>query len=214
MTHPAPASAIPVSRTVVLGLGNPVRRDDGVGLAVAEAVRQALVSVSLPAVEVATSTRAGFEIIDLLHGCSRAIIVDCLDVPRPRPGRVRRLDLDAVQGAPRLVDAHGLSLPLVFRLAHSLGISMPSQVEILGVEAGDCMTLGETLTPAVQAAVEPLARKILLCLALARRDPTVATPHTVPQPARFPRSLSGRVAGALRPVRAVRGRQGCCAPYG
>ena len=213
MTRPVPVGALPTPRTVVLGLGNPVRRDDGVGLAVAEAVRQSLVSAPLPAVEVATSTRAGFEIIDLLHGCARAIIVDCLDVPRPRPGRVRRLGLDAIQGAPRLVDAHGLSLPLAFRLAHSLGIPMPSQVEILGVEAGDCMTLGETLTPAVQAAVEPLAREILLRLALARGRPK-ATPHAGPQRARLARSLASQATGTLTPVRAMRGHKVGRAPCG
>ena len=207
MTCPAPVDAVPLPRTVVLGLGNPVRRDDGVGLAVAEAVRQSLVSAPLPAVEVATSTRAGFEIIDLLHGCARAIIVDCLDVPRPRPGRVRRLGLDAIEGAPRLVDAHGLSLPLAFRLAHSLGIPMPSQVEILGVEAGDCLTLGETLTPAVQAAVQPLAREILLRLVLARGRPPAA-PHAAPQRARLTRAPVERAARALGPMYAKRGCKG------
>ena len=37
---------------------------------------------------------------------------------------------------------------LAFRLAERLGIPMPTQVEILGVEAADCLTLGETLTRA------------------------------------------------------------------
>jgi len=181
MPHPASVDARSRPHTIVLGLGNPVRRDDGVGLAVAEAVRESLADAPLPGVEVATSTRAGFEIIDLLHGCARAIIVDCLDVPHPKPGRVRHLGLDAVAGAPRLVDAHGLSLPLAFRLAERLGIPMPTQVEILGVEAADCLTLGETLTPAVQAAVIPLARNILVRLALASRKPT-ATPAAQPTP--------------------------------
>jgi hypothetical protein len=58
---------------------------------------------------------------------------------------------------------------------------MPTQVEILGVEAADCLTLGETLTPAVQAVVAPLARTILVRLALACRKPK-ATPAAQPTP--------------------------------
>ena len=166
MACASPQHAAVSACTVVLGLGNPVRCDDGVGIAVAEAVQQLLIDNPLAGVRVATSARGGFEVIDLLQGCQRAVIIDCLDVPHPRPGRVRRLALDQVAGAPRLIDAHGLSLPLVFRLAAGLGIAMPSQVEILGVEAADTLTLGETLTPAVLAAVAPLARRILVRLAL------------------------------------------------
>lgn len=213
MPHPAPVDARSRPHTIVLGLGNPVRRDDGVGLAVAEAVRESLTDAPLPGVEVAISTRAGFEIIDLLHGCVHAVIVDCLDVPHPKPGRVRRLDLNAVAGAPRLVDAHGLSLPLAFRLAERLGIPMPTQVEILGVEAADCLTLGETLTPAVQAAVIPLARNILVRLALACKRQAVAR-KAASHRACIARTPSDPPVGPFQPLHAKRIRDGAPASRG
>ncbi len=147
-------------RTVVLGLGNPVLRDDRVGLAVVRELRRLLSEGPIPGVDVLASTRAGFELIDLLRGYGRAIIVDCLEVPDPSPGCVRHLTLDQVSGSARLISAHEVSVGTAFQLAERMGIPMPGEVEIIAVEAGDTTSIAEDLSPAVQAAVMPLAREI------------------------------------------------------
>ncbi len=148
------------SGTVVLGLGNPVLSDDAVGLCVAVALRQLMESDPVDGVTVLTSTRAGFELIDLLAGTGTAIIVDCLDVPDAQPGRVRRLDLQHVAGAARLVGGHDLGVAAAFQLAAEMGISMPDSVEIYGVEAAETRCFSERLTPTVEAAAAKLARHL------------------------------------------------------
>jgi hydrogenase maturation protease len=147
-------------RTVVLGLGNPVVSDDGVGLAVAAELKRLLAEAPVRGVDVLASTRAGFELIDMLRGYARAILVDCIVLPDPRPGRVCQLTLDDVSGCARLVNAHEMSVGTAFRLAGQMGVPMPTGVEIIAVEAGDTSTIAEALTPAVQATVGPLAREI------------------------------------------------------
>ena len=149
-----------VGTTIVLGLGNPVRFDDAVGLRVAEAVERLLAEAPVPGVKVVTSTRAGLELIDLLSGASRAVIVDCLALPNPVPGRVRRLTLDDVAGAARLVGAHDVTLSHAFEFARAAGVPMPSSVEIYAVEAADIDRIEEGLSTAVAAAVPALAREI------------------------------------------------------
>jgi len=177
-TPPAPPpSPTPASdRTVVLGLGNPVLRDDGVGLAVVSALRQLLEVAPIPGVDVLASTRAGFELIELLRDYRRAILVDCLTLPDPQPGRVRRLSLDDVSGSSRLVNAHEVSIGVAFQLAERMGIRMPMEVEILAIEAGDTCTIAEGLTPAVEAAVGPLCREIYEDLT--RRAPATDPPDS------------------------------------
>lgn len=146
--------------TVVLGLGNPVRFDDAVGLRVAEAVSCLLRTERVPGVVVKTSSRAGLEVVDLLTGAARAVIVDCLALPDPHPGRIHRLPLEDAAGAARLVGAHDLSLADTFSLARATGVPMPGEVEIYAVEAADIDRIGEGLSPAVEMAVPVLARKI------------------------------------------------------
>lgn len=145
-------------RTVIVGLGNPVRADDGVGLAVARELRHLLVLHPVAGVSVRTGERAGFELLDLLRGADRAVIVDCLEMPSPRPGRVRVLAPDDACGAARLVGAHDLSIGAVLDLARLLRMPMPDTVELIGIEAADTTTIREGLTPAVAAVVAPVAR--------------------------------------------------------
>lgn len=145
---------------VVLGLGNPVLTDDAAGLEVIAELERLLVAEPLAGVLLETSTRAGFELLDLLHGYRHAILVDCIDVPDAIPGRIRELSLADVAGSARLVNAHELSITAAFALAARLGLAMPEVVEIYAIEAADCRTLGETLTPAVAEAARLLAQQL------------------------------------------------------
>jgi hydrogenase maturation protease len=111
-------------------------------------------------VQVVTSERGGFEVLDLLSGAERAVIVDCLEVPDPCPGRVRQLALDRIAGVARLVGAHDLNIATVFRLASEMGVAMPEKVEIYGVEAADTRSFGERLSGEVETAVRALARDL------------------------------------------------------
>ena len=147
-------------RVVVLGLGNPVVSDDRVGLAVAAAVCSLLHESPVPGVDVLISTRGGFELVDLLNGYGRAILIDCLSLPSPIAGRVRRVGLDDVAGCARLVNAHEISITEAYRLAALLDIRMPEDLEILAIEGADTRTISEQMTPEVAAAVQPLAREI------------------------------------------------------
>ena len=147
-------------RTAILGLGNSLLADDGVGVAVAVACQRLLQQMPIPGVDVLVTTRAGFELIDLLHGYGAVVLIDCLDVPNAQPGRVRRLGLSDVRGSSRLIGGHDLSVSTAFDLAAQLCIPMPTEVEIFAVEGADLRTLGGGLSPAVASAVEPLARSI------------------------------------------------------
>ena len=154
------APAPPPARTLVLGLGNPLLTDDAAGLAVAAELERLLAERPVAGVEVATSTRGGFELIDLLAGFDHAVIVDAITTDEPSPGRVHRLAPGQVAGSARLVGSHDLSLAAALELARALGVAIPATVTVIGVEAGDVTTFAESLTPAVAAAAVSLAREL------------------------------------------------------
>jgi hydrogenase maturation protease len=147
---------------VVVGLGNPVISDDRVGLAVAAELERLLAADPIEGVAVRSATRGGFELIDLMSGYARAILVDALEAGTPgsQPGRVRRLGLDDLDGSLRVLNAHEMTAADAFRLAAHLDIPVPATVEIYAVETGDTTTLSEDMTAPVEAAVAPLARRL------------------------------------------------------
>lgn len=146
-----------MATTIVLGLGNPVRGDDAAGLRVAQAVADRLAREPLPGVRVETSERAGFELIDLLTGAERAVIVDCLEIPGAVAGRWRELTPGQLAGSARLVGSHDVGLRDVLELAETLGIPMPTEVTVIGIEAWDVAEIREGLSKEVEQAVARIA---------------------------------------------------------
>jgi hydrogenase maturation protease len=145
------------ARTVIVGLGNPVRGDDGVGLVVASQLRNLLATRPVEDVVVRLVERAGFELIEVMANAHNAVIIDCLDVPSPVPGRVGILTPADVRGSARLTGGHDIGLGVALELGRLLGIRMPESVVVVGIEGGDTSLLREDLTPAVALAASRVA---------------------------------------------------------
>ena len=142
-------------RTVVIGVGNPYRRDDGVGSAVAELLRD------LPGVEVAKSLGETTYLMELWDGADLAILVDAIlvDAVRTdpaRPGRIHRLSVPAAGcGA---ASTHGPGLGEAVELARVLD-RLPARLVLYAVEVTD-VGHGRGLSLPVAAASRRLAERI------------------------------------------------------
>jgi hydrogenase maturation protease len=138
---------------VVVGMGNRMRRDDGVGPAVVAALRAAGAAATLAELGDHAS-----RVVEVLEGADTAVIVDAIRAG-DEVGAVRRFDGDRLpeDGFPR-ASTHTLPLPEALRLAAALGVA--PRVFVVGVEAGD-LSHGEGLTPAVAAAVPRAADLVL-----------------------------------------------------
>jgi len=142
-------------RTVVIGVGNPYRRDDGVGSAVADLLRD------LPGVEVAQSLGETTDLMELWDGADLAILVDAIlvDAVRTgpaRPGRIHRLSVPAAGcGA---ASTHGPGLGEAVELARVLD-RLPARLVLYAVEVTD-VGHGRGLSLPVAAASRRLAERI------------------------------------------------------
>jgi hydrogenase maturation protease len=143
--------------TLVLGLGNPIRGDDAVGLRVAEAVRR-----SLPPgadVEVDTCTLGGLRLMERLVGYDRAVLVDAILTGAHPPGTVLRLGLDDV-ATQNTASSHDVNLPTALRLAADLGLRVPAEIPIVAVEVENVLDFAEGCGPEVEAAVPRAAAAV------------------------------------------------------
>jgi hydrogenase maturation protease len=151
-------------RCLILGLGNPLRGDDGVGpRAVAELLRRGLPH----GVEAVDGGTGGLDLLHLLEGWERAIIVDAAMLGR-NPGEFLRFTPEEAHLVGSLVSlsSHTGGLADALALARALGRELPDIV-IYGVQP-ERMDWEEGLSPAVEAAVPRLVEEILgefaLCL--------------------------------------------------
>jgi hydrogenase maturation protease len=157
-------------RVVVIGVGNPWRRDDGAGAAVAAAVRSRLAARRSPdltgladgdrELEVLELDGEAARLVEAWDGAHLVIVVDAMRSGAAR-GTVRLFEVDAgpVEPAGSRTSSHGLGFAQAVPLAQALG-RMPRRLVVIGIEAAD-LRRGEGLTTKVAAAVEPAARMVI-----------------------------------------------------
>jgi hydrogenase maturation protease len=143
--------------TLIIGLGNLLRGDDGVGVRVA----QALAARALPpGVEVVDGGTQGLGIVNLMEGRRRVIVVDAADVGRP-PGQFVRFTLARARlsGDNRHLSLHAAGLGDALLLAQALG-TLPGEVVIFGLQPAS-LEWDSELSPQVEAALPGLIAAVL-----------------------------------------------------
>lgn len=143
-------------RTVVIGIGNPYRRDDGVGPAVVSLLRDR----RIPGLELAESDGELATLIDTWNHAALAVVVDAIRTVQSHPGRVHRLSAyhPAATRAVAAASSHAVDLGDAVRLARALD-RMPERLLLFAVEAGE-VGFGVGLTPPVADAAVAVAAEI------------------------------------------------------
>lgn len=147
---------------LVLGLGNPILTDDGVGVKVAERVFRAL-PTGAP-VEVREVSVGGLTLMEHMVGWDKVILVDALRTGRSPSGTIRRLtleDLRSLSPTQHSASAHDASLVTAIGMAERMKLAVPDHVVIFAVEVENVIDFCEEPTPAVAKAIPEVADMVL-----------------------------------------------------
>lgn len=149
-------------KTIIIGLGNPILSDDSVGIKVArELISLRIADHVLQDVHITEVYAGGIRLMEELAGYERAFIIDAMVTPDGRPGTIRSLSLSDLISTRNLACTHDMNLPTAFKMGKTLGIRLPSEIRIWGIEAKDVETFGEELTDDVAGALPIVVEKIL-----------------------------------------------------
>ena len=145
------------ARTVVLGLGNPLMGDDGLGLAVLGRLRD---EWDLPgSVELVDGGTWGMNLLPLIEDAPELVLVDAIRTGAPA-GTVVELDRERL---PRYLthklSPHQVDLKEVLALAEFRG-TLPSRTVAIGAEPAE-VELSLELTPALQEAAEAVVLAVV-----------------------------------------------------
>ncbi len=159
-------------KTLILGLGNPILSDDGVGIHVA----RALENLDLPGVTVMEGSIAGLDFLDVLVGYERVIIADAIQTRGGKAGQIYRLKLEAFTVTRHAANPHDVNLATALELGKQLGLALPDDIIIFGIEVEDVITFSEDCAPAVKAAI-PLCVDMIVSELTKTRLGEVLTPE-------------------------------------
>jgi hydrogenase maturation protease len=167
------ASPGPLQDTLILGLGNPMRGDDGVGVRVI----QQLVTQGLPeGVEAAEGGTKGLGLVNLMEGWRRVILVDAANMGLT-PGKFARFTRQEARllGDDQSLSVHVAGLREALLLAEVLEL-LPDEIVIYGVQPAK-LDWHAGLSPEVEAAVPGLVRSILGELDASDRAVSTSSAH-------------------------------------
>jgi hydrogenase maturation protease len=150
----------PGQRTVVVGVGNEFRRDDGAGPEVIARLRALQPGdASLSGVTLALSDGEPGRMIDLWEGARLAVVVDAVRDTALPPGHTCQLTAGALAGMPDgAASSHSIGLGDTVELARVLG-RLPARLTVLAVVGRD-FGFGTGLTAEVAAAVAELVEQV------------------------------------------------------
>ena len=147
------------NRTLVLGLGNPLLRDDGVGLRVARELAAKL--SPNPDVDIELDYWGGLRLMERMVGYDRAIIVDAIRTDQVS-GTIHILSPEDIP-TQRSASAHDVNLVTALEFGRQAGAKLPENgsIVLIGIEAEDVQTFDEQLSPEVEAAVPAVVQTVL-----------------------------------------------------
>ncbi len=157
-------------KILVLGLGNDLYGDDGVGLHVVRLLEAEGTAPSGPGngaiIEFEASLLSGAALLDVVRDFDKLLVIDTIVRDEPVTGRVRLLDPADVRDVPG-PSPHYISIPQTLEIGRRIGLHMPEVVKLLAVEAGNIYRVGEGLSaemtarlPAILAAAREALREL------------------------------------------------------
>jgi hydrogenase maturation protease len=162
------ASASVRPPVIIIGLGNPILGDDGVGWQVAAQLAQRLnveqfdrsdqfsaISGKSDEIEIDCLAVGGLALMERLIGYERAIIIDAINSGRSPRGQISYFPLEKLpdQNLGHLSSTHDTSLQNALKIGRAMGARLPARIEIVAIEAQQVYDFSEQLSPDISKCV-------------------------------------------------------------
>jgi hydrogenase maturation protease len=150
-----------MEKTLIIGLGNPILGDDGVGWKVAAEVQHRIQDHSQ--IEFDFLSTGGLSLMERMIDYPRVLIIDAFESQQHPLGTVQFMTLDQLPQAAlgHLNSSHDTSLQVALDVGQRLGAVLPDEIYILGIEANVTYEFSEELSPAVANAITPAVERII-----------------------------------------------------
>ena len=142
---------------MILGLGNPILGDDGIGCAVAEFIGNRLAAGS--GVTVLSTSVSLIRLVDEISGHHRLIVIDSITTGQAEPGVLMEIEFRKRSSSP--ISAHHFSIEQLQDIGNALGLSMPGYVKVYGIEISRPQVYEDGLSPALGKLLPEFAEEII-----------------------------------------------------
>jgi hydrogenase maturation protease len=146
-------------KIAVIGIGNLLVSDDGVGIRVVRSLQENLHDERVQCKE---CERGGLDLLELLKDSDIAVIVDAAKTEKTSPGSIATFTMRQPFVPGSLPSLHTIGLNTVLAFGEVTGMQMPIEVIVYAIEAAETETMSERCTTEIESAI-PHAVEMLMC---------------------------------------------------
>lgn len=144
-------------KILILGLGNTLLCDDGIGIYIAREIKKQMKGKSFTIDE---ASIGGLELLEQLNGYDKAILIDSIVTKQNPIGTVIKMKPEDLPSGSAMT-RHHVGLPEALGLGEKMGMHLPKEIVIYGIEAADTQTFQEFCTPEIIACIPEIVREIM-----------------------------------------------------
>jgi hydrogenase maturation protease len=130
-------------KTLILGLGNDILTDDGIGPRLVHDLAQ---KINEPTVKFDTACCGGLEILEYIQGYEKVDFIDAIRTRDGNPGNVYYFLPSDFRETLHLSNLHDVQFLTALKLGKTLDMGLPSDLHIITVEIIEDMEFSEELT--------------------------------------------------------------------
>ena len=146
-----------IGKKLVLGIGNEILMDDGIGPRVVETLRE---KMQIPGVDYRTTTLGGLHILEFIVGFKWVTFIDAIKTKEGIPGTLYEFTPSDFKETLHLSNLHGVNFLSAIELGKRIGYSIPEAIHIFAIEILEDQVFGEEFTPPLQERFEAIIDEI------------------------------------------------------
>lgn len=138
-------------KVLILGLGNDILSDDGIGPKIVKKLEKDLIITNHGMqLDFLTAATGGLEIIEMISGFKRLVLIDAIKTTNGIPGSLYYLTPASFKDTLHISSFHDVSFLTALKMADRLNIPMPERIDILAIEIVEDLVFSDKFSQPVK----------------------------------------------------------------
>jgi hydrogenase maturation protease len=145
-------------KILILGLGNEILSDDGIGPRLVKSLSQ---KINEPDIMFESASCGGLELMEHIRGYEKAVLIDAIHTRKGKPGSVYFFSPSDFRETSNLSNLHDINFLTALHIGNILELDLPSELNIIAVEIIEDMEFSEKLTPVMEEKYPQILEEVL-----------------------------------------------------
>jgi hydrogenase maturation protease len=146
------------NKTLVIGLGNTIAGDDGIGIHVARELKS---EINEENIDVLETYYSGLKLVDLMYGYDKVVVIDAFKNGSSEPGELELFDVKDHRFEESPAMLHNINFMSNYGLIRKTYPQIPDDIKIIGININDINSFKENLSSELKSKLPEITKRII-----------------------------------------------------